>query len=103
MPTSDDLYVGNKTGSIQDDPDFEPIFDEDSVTYTSAEEKTSVHIENLASTCVGGISATFSTESGRILNCLIGVRDDGTYVIVRWQSSRSWGSEDAADAIWLGD
>lgn len=51
--------------------------------------------------CAGAINAVFSTRDGKNLHCVIAINRDGTYKILKWQSSRTWNNS-RSETLWLG-
>lgn len=69
---------------------------------SDSSEEYFARLNNVVDGCVAGISANFSSPSGRNLNCLIGIRDDATYVVLKWQSVKSWYPDAQEEVLWMG-
>ncbi len=52
--------------------------------------------------CVAGIRVTFTSSSGHVLNCLIGLNGDATYTIFKWQSAKFWDETQNGEVLWMG-
>lgn len=66
---------------------------------------TSTYVDSLAEVLkemVFGIEVNFSTATGKDLSCVVGVRADGSYTILKWETARYWLEDSQGETLWMG-
>lgn len=104
-PEDDESSEGDEgaTESEDDQDGWVPLFGLEQTTESEEDSAGSAHLENVGLTCIGGVQLQLESQTGRLLDCIIGIRDDGTYVVLQWKALRIRGFEAEETTLWMGD
>lgn len=90
---------GGDRGSVEDTGDVEESFDMEPIVDSS---QYYLSMARALEECVGGVSLSVSTTTGRNLSVLIGIKSDGDYIVMSWKNSKIWYADEKKETLWMG-